>query len=176
MIKLFKKLAVVVAVAALPFTLAALPAQAAPPVDGIVTNADGSKTETKSVLDGGDIKYTISVKWNNTYIDAAGTKRVSVNPLVVYRPDSLTPAFAQDDGLDLHFDVRNDGVTIIQHKVYDNIDLDVAADDQASFNPRNPKSNIDDTDIRVKVGTDGDGLPSSAWVYFVQPEGLPAAS
>jgi hypothetical protein len=75
----------------------------------------------------------------------------------------------------VHFDVRNDGVKIIQHKVYDNIDLDVAADDQASFNPRNPVSNIGDTDVRVKVGTDGDGKPSSAWLYFVQPDGLPAA-
>jgi hypothetical protein len=176
----FKRVAAAVALPAgvALSALFAVPAQAAVPADGIVTNADGSKTETKSVLDGGDIKYTISVKWNATYIDAAGAKRVSVNPLVVYRPDSITPAFAEDDGVDLHFDVqelRSGSYVNIQHKLFDNIDLDVATDDQASFNPRNPKSNIDDTRIRVKVGTDGDGLPSSAWVYFVQPEGLPAA-
>jgi hypothetical protein len=168
---LFKRLLVGAAVAALPLSLAALPASAAIPADGPATAANGW-VETQSVEDGGGIKYTISVDWGSKYVDAAGNTRVSVNPLTVYRPDSTTPKFAVDDGLDLHFDVRNHGTSIIQHKVYDGLDLDVKADDQASFNPRNPISDAGNTDIRVKVGTDGDGKPSSVWVYFKQPAGL----
>ena len=44
----------------------------------------------------------------------------------------------------------------IQHKVYDGLDL--GADLSVTFNPRNAKSDVGDTRIRIKVGTDDDGL------------------
>jgi len=131
----------------------------------------GAITETIKVEDKGGVEYTLSVKWNYKYVDAAGTTRVSVNPLIIKRPDA-TAGPAEDDGVDTHWDVYS-GTSQIQHKVYDGIDLDVAADDQVTFNPKNPKSNVGVTKIRIKVGTDGDGLGSSDWVFFNQPAGLP---
>lgn len=160
--------------------LFAAPAQAAIPADGTVADGLGF-IQTKSTADAGGVKYTISVDWNYKYT-YQGVTRVSVNPLVVYRSDAnvLATGNPEDAGLDLHFDVYNSSGTQIQHKLFDAVDLDAAADNQASFNPANPVSNADDSDdpddtfsyVRVKVGTDGDGKGSSPWVIFPQPESI----
>ena len=42
-----------------------------------------------------------------------------------------------------------------------------------TFNPRNAKSDVGDTRIRIKVGTDDDGEGSSRWVYLYQLGGIP---
>ena len=157
--------------------LSTVPAHAAIPTDGTTVDpVTKAVTQVQSVEDDGGVKYTISVTWVKKYYDPAGTLRVSVPSLIVYRDDADVVAAGEpeDAGLDIHFDVRNHGTTIIQHKNLDNVDLDYASDNRASFNPRNPRSDVGDTDIRVRVGTDGDGLGASDWVYFVQPEGLPA--
>lgn len=155
------------------------PASATIPDDGIVAEGDGF-VQTKSTTDAGGVKYTISVDWNYKY-DYQGVTRVSVNPLVVYRSDAnvLATGNPEDAGLDLHFDVYNGSGTQIQHKLFDAVDLDADADNQASFNPANPRSDADVEDVddtysyvRVKVGTDGDGKGSSAWVIFPQPAGI----
>jgi hypothetical protein len=193
MLKIIKRGIAVAAAAALPLTLAALPASAAIPTDGVhpdtdtdgagtADTADGSITVVKSTVDEGGVKYTISVKWNYKYV-YQGVKRVSVNPLVVYRSDAnvLATGNPEDAGLDLHYDVYNSSGTQIQHKLFDAVDLDANADNQASFNPANPRSNANDPDdpddpysyVRVKVGTDADGKGSSPWVIFAQPENLP---
>ena len=169
-----------VAIASLALALVALPAQAAIPVDGTVAEGQGFVV-TKSTVDAGGVKYTISVDWNKKYV-YQGVTRVSVNPLVVYRSDAnvLATGNPEDAGLDLHFDAVNSSGTIIQHKVFDAIDLDAEADNQASFNPANVRSNANDPDdpddpfsyYRVKVGTDADGFGSSQWVIFDQPSGI----
>jgi hypothetical protein len=166
--------------------LFATPAQAAIPADGVYVDtdtdgagpldtADGSILVVKTAKDDGGIPYHFAVKWVKKYRDPAGTLRVSVPSLVVYRSDGDVTAKGQpeDAGADIHFDVRDHGTTIIQHKNLNNVDLDAAADNRVTFNPRNPVSDVGDTDIRVRAGTDGDGLGASDWVYFVQPEGLP---
>jgi hypothetical protein len=144
--------------------LIATPAQAA-----VVPDGQGF-IDTQTCEDEGGIPYTVSVDWNYRYIDPAGNTRVSVNPLVVERDDADAGA-AADAAVDLHFDVYSFGTAKIQHK-RTTVDLDFAADDQASFNPRNPRSDAGDTYIRVKVGTDGDGLGSCDWLYFDQPAGI----
>lgn len=144
----------------------ATPAQAA-----VVPDGQGF-IDTQTCEDAGGIPYTVSVDWNYKYDDPAGTRRVSVNPLVVSRDDGDAGP-AADAGVDLHFDVSSHGtVRWTQHKVYNALDLDFAVDDQASFNPRNPVSNAADTFIRVSVGTDGDGLGNCPWLTFVQPAGI----
>jgi hypothetical protein len=178
--KIAARAAALLAAAAIPVALSALPAQAAIPADGTVADGQGFIV-TKSIEDAGGVKYTISVDFNYKYT-YQGVTRVSVNPLTVYRSDAnvLATGNPEDAGLDLHFDAVNSSGTIIQHKVYDAIDLDAAADNQASFNPANVRSNADDPDdeddpfsyYRVKVGTDGDGKGSSVWVIFPQPAGI----
>jgi len=169
-IKMIKRAVAVVAIAALPLTLA-LSAQA--DVDGVVspvTDPATARTETVTVEDGGGVDYKISIRWNEKYKDAAGVWRVSVSHLKVQRLPGQAPS--ADDGLDAHFDVQQ-GVshTIIQHKVYDGLDL--GDDLSVTFNPRNPRSNIGDTRIRIKVGTDDDGKTNSRWVYLYQLGGIP---
>lgn len=171
---MFKRIAAAIGVAALPFGLAALPAHA--DVDGTQsTDAAGAITETVSVKDAGGVQYDLSIKWNYRYNDPAGTLRASVNPLKIHRSDVqvIDAGEPEDAGLDLHYDVINPSGTIIQHRVFDDINLDDGADNVSSHNPRNPKSDADAAKVRVKVGTDGDGLGSSRWVVFYQPAGLP---
>ena len=141
------------------------------PANAVIVPDDGGFIDTQTCEDGGGIPYTVSVDWNYKYVDAAGTTRVSVNPLVIERDDADAGS-AADAGVDLHFDVYSHGTNQIQHVLIDGLDLDFAADDQASFNPRNPVSDANDTYIRVKVGTDGDGLGNCEWLYFVQPAGI----
>src|SRR5215212_8080463 len=100
----------------------ATPAQAAVVPDGV------GFIDTQTAEDAGGVPYTVSVDWNYKYVDAAGTTRVSVNPLVVRRDDGEAGA-AADAGVDLHFDVYYSGGATIQHKVYDGLDLDFAVDD-----------------------------------------------
>lgn len=173
---MFKRVAATVGAVALPIALlGVLPAHA--DVDGTQSPGPtaGSIIETVSVKDAGGVQYDLSIQWNNRYNDAAGTLRASVNPLKIHRSDVqvIDAGEPEDAGLDLHFDVINPSGTIIQHRVYDDINLDDGADNVASFNPRNPKSDADAAKVRVKVGTDGDGLGSSRWVIFYQPAGLP---
>ena len=160
------------AVAALSFAALTTPAQA--DVDGVVspaTTPPTARTETVTVEDGGGVDHKISIRWNKKYRDAAGAMRVSVSDLKVERLPGQAPA--DDDGVDVHFDVQQgESRKIIQHKVYDGLDL--GADLSVTFNPRNPRSDIGDTRIRIKVGTDDDGLPNSRWVYLYQLGGIPA--
>lgn len=165
---MFKRIMAAAGAAALTagLTMLATQAQAA-----VVPDAQGF-IDTQTCEDAGGIPYTVSVDWNYKYVDPAGTTRVSVNPLVIKRDDADAGP-AADAGVDLHFDVSSNGtVRWTQHKLYNGLDLDFAADDQASFNPRNPVSNASDTFIRVKVGTDGDGLGNCPWLTFVQPAGI----
>jgi hypothetical protein len=147
---------------------------------GTVTPDGDGFIVTKRAVDEGGVVYKISVDWNYKYV-YQGVTRVSVNPLVVYRTDEAVTSVGspEDAGLDLHFDVYNSSGTQIQHRLYDAVDLDYGADNKASFNPANPRSNADVADvddsysyIRVKVGTDADGKGSSPWVIFPQPEGI----
>lgn len=155
--------------------LLAVPAQA--DVDGAQSTdpISGAITEKVTVKDAGGVAYDLTIKWNKRYKDAAGTLRASVNPLTIHRSDAqvIDAGEPEDAGLDLHFDVINPSGTIIQHRVFDDVNLDDGADNVVSYNPRNPKSDADAAKVRVKVGTDGDGLGSSRWVIFYQPAGLP---
>ena len=72
----------------------------------------------------------------------------------------------------VRYRVYSNGISKIQDRSFDGVDLDFAADDQASFNPRNPRSNANDTKITVIVGTDGDGLGNCTLLTFVQPAGI----
>jgi hypothetical protein len=148
-------------------------AQAAVPIT--TTADDVGFIQTATVEDDGGVAYTISVDWNYKYKDPAGATRVSLNPLKITRSDSelVDAGLAEDSGLDVHFDVSSHGtVRWTQHKLIDNADMDYGVDNQWSYNPRNPISDASDTFIRVRVGTDGDGLGSSDFVYFYQPEGI----
>lgn len=138
----------------------------------------GSIVEKVSVKDAGGVQYDLSIQWNNRYNDPAGTLRASVSKLKIHRSDAqvIDAGEPEDAGLDLHYDVYNPSGNQIQHRVFDDINLDDAADNVATYNPRNPKSGADAAKVRVKVGTDGDGLGSSRWVIFYQPAGLPIAS
>ena len=143
----------------------------------IVTNADGSKTETVAgIPDAGGVKHTFKVTWGKKYKDPAGTIRVQAYDLKVIRSDAATEAGGEpaDAGADVYFRVSSHGtVRWTQNKVYDGIDLDFSTDDQVTFNPRNPVSDVGDTFIQIKAGVDGDGLGNTRWVTFVQPVGLP---
>jgi hypothetical protein len=154
--------------------LFAVPAQAVAPT--ITTTPDGvGFIQTATVEDDGGVAYTISVDWNYKYKDPAGATRVSLNPLTITRSDSelADAGLAEDSGLDVHFDVSSHGtVHWTQHVLIDNANMDAGVDNQWSYNPRNPISDASDTFIRVRVGTDGDGLGSSDFVYFYQPEGI----
>lgn len=144
----------------------------ATPAQADVVASELGFIDTQTCEDAGGVPYTVSVDWNYKYEDAAGVTRVSVNPLVVERDDA-DAGKAADAGVDLHFDVGDRGFKAnVQHKLFDGLDLDFAADDQASFNPRNPRSNAGLTQVRVKVGTDGDGLANCPWLTFVQPSGI----
>lgn len=145
----------------------------------VVEDANGF-VDTKTLVDDGGVPYVVSVDWNKLYRDAAGTLRASVNPLVVKRTDASVIAAGEpeDAGLDIHWDVINPSGYFNQHKNLNNVDLDFAADNVATFNPRNPKAHGAGAVIRVRVGTDGDGLGSSDWAYFRQSAGtviLPVA-
>lgn len=147
-------------------SLMAVPASAAVVPEGL------GFVDTQTCEDQGGVPYTVSVDWNYKYENAAGNTFVSINPLRINRDDADAGP-AADDGVDLHFDVQKGAAhTNVQHKVYDGLDLDFAADDQASFNVRNTYSNAGVTRVRVKVGTDGDGLNNCPWLYFVQPAGI----
>jgi hypothetical protein len=145
--------------------LVAVPAQAE------VVPDDLGFIETLDCEDDGGVPYTVSVDWNYKYRDAADNTRVSVNPLVIERDDGDAGP-AADAGVDLTYKVFSHGTTLIQSRSFDGIDLDFAADDQASFNPRNPISDAGDTKITVIVGTDGDGLGNCPLLTFVQPVGI----
>jgi hypothetical protein len=149
--------------------LVAVPAQAA-----VVPDGQGF-IDTKTCEDAGEIPYTVSVDWNYRYDDPAGVRRVSVNPLVVERNDADAGP-AADAGVDLRYRVYSgqpDGsLVLIQDLSFDGLDLDFAADDQASFNPRNPRSRALVTRILVTVGTDGDGLGNCPVLTFRQPVGI----
>jgi len=153
--------------------LVAIPAQADPA--GTITPDGVGFIETVTVEDAGGVAYNVSLDWNYKYVDPAGTTRVSINPLRVHRADAevIGAGEPEDAGLDIHFDVSSNGtVHWTQHKLLDNVDVDAGQDNVVYFNPRNPVSNADDTYVRVKVGTDGDGLGNSRWVTFVQPGGI----
>jgi hypothetical protein len=154
--------------------LIATPAQA--DVDGVQTGpAGGPIVETVTVEDAGGIPHKISIKWNYKYRDAANALRVSVSDLKIVRSDSAVIGHGQpeDAGEDIHFDVSSHGtVRWTQHKVYDGLDLDAAADNSVTLNPRNPLSDAGNTFVRIQVGTDGDGLGNTRWVIFTQPGGL----
>jgi hypothetical protein len=161
-------------------SLAALAFSAAPAsadVDGIQSPGPitGSIQEKVSVKDAGGVQYDISILWRNRYKDAAGTMRVSVSDLAVHRSDKQVVAAGEpeDAGLDAHYDSINPSGAIISHRVFDDLYMDAGADNIVKFNPRNPKTGVDAAKVRIKVGTDGDGLGSSRWVVFYQPPGLP---
>lgn len=158
---------------------AVTPASAVVPADGVVVQKDAAGnvtgvTETKTVKDAGGVPHTIQAKWGKKYKDPVGKIRVVLS-FTVYRSDALTeaggePADAQED---VHWDVSSHGtVRWTQHK-YVTVDLDDAADNQASFNARNPVSDANDSFLRVAAGVDGDGAANSPFAYFYQPEGLP---
>lgn len=170
---MIKRAIAAVAVAALPLTLVGLPAHA--DIDGTQTGpAGGPIVETVSVKDEGGVQYDLSIKWNNRYYDAAGTLRASVSDLTVARKDAqvVEAGEPEDAGLDAHYDSINPSGVIISHRVFDDIYMDAGVDNIVKFNPRNPKSGGDKAKVRIKVGTDGDGLGSSRWVIFYQPSGL----
>lgn len=126
--------------------------------------------ETQRCHDAGNVGYQVSVDWNYRYEDPAGNQRVSVNPLRIKRADADFPR-AADAGVDLRYRVYSTN-TLIQNKLFDGVDLDFGADDQASFNPRNPRSNATVTRVTVIVGTDGDGLGNCPLLTFRQPAGI----
>src|SRR5215212_4061513 len=139
----------------------ATPAQAAAPPVGTVPTASGlGFVQTKKAVDAGGVVHYISVSWNYKY-DYLGVRRVSVNPLVVYRTDEavLTTGNPEDAGLDLNFKVYSSN-TLIQSKSYDGLDVDAGIANQVSVNPANPRSNADDPEdpsdafssVRVSVG------------------------
>jgi hypothetical protein len=148
-------------------SLAAVPAQAV-----IVPEGNGF-VETKKAVDAGGVVHNVSVDWNYLY-NFQGKTRVSVNPLKVVRTDEavLKTGNPEDAGLDLRFDVYYSGGSTLQTRVYDGIDLDEGADNQVSVNPANPLDRPGISSIRVKVGTDADGLGDSPWIYFRQPSGV----
>lgn len=150
---------------ALAGALVAVPAQAE------IVPDDLGFIDKQSCEDDGGIFYKVKVDWNYKYVDAAGNTRVSVNPLVIRRPDADAGP-AADAGVDLNYRVVSRGTTVIQNQSFDGIDLDFGVDDQASFNPRNPISDAGDTFIRVVVGTDGDGLGNCPALFFIQPPGI----
>jgi hypothetical protein len=156
----------------------ALPSQAAIPADGVVADGEGFLV-TKSTTDAGGVKYTIQVDWSHKYT-YQGKTRVSVPRATVYRSDAnvLAHGSPEDAGVDLFLRVYSSN-TLIQNKVWDGIDLDAGADNQVSVNPANPVSNADIvgvadaySSVRIKVGTDSDGLGNSPWVVFAQPSGI----
>jgi hypothetical protein len=149
--------------------------------DNDATTADvdlGGVLQTATCRDGGDIAYKITLKWNYLYVDAAGVTRASLSNLVISRAwDSR----ADDEGIDLHFDVYQNPpgtqpLVQIQHKLYDGLELiegsGTARDHTVAFNPRNPISNPADSFLRIKVGTDNDGKTNCPWIYFIEPSGL----
>jgi hypothetical protein len=138
--------------------LTALPAEA----------THGPVTITRNCEDAGHVPYTVTVKFNYLYRDPAGVLRVSINPMVVKRPDGTA---AEDAGVDLRLRVYS-GTTKIQDRVWDGLDLDFAAPNQATFNPRNPRSVPGVSRVLVTVGTDGDGLGNCPVQWFTQPAGL----
>ena len=155
------------------FALVSTPAQA--DVDGTIVPDGVGFIETVTVEDAGGVAYDLKLDWNYKYVDAAGATRVSVNPLCVHRSDAevIGAGEPEDAGLDIHYDVSSHGtVRWTQHVLLDNVNLDAGKDNVAFFNPRNPISDAGNTFIRVKVGTDGDGLGSSRWVTFIQPAGI----
>ena len=182
MIRITRKIlvALIGVITTLGLGLIAVPAEAAIPADGTVPQGVGFVV-TKSTVDAGGVKYTIQTDWDYKYV-YQGVTRVRVPRLTVYRSDAnvLITGNPEDAGLDLHYDAVNSSGTIIQHKVYDAVDLDAAIDNQASFNPANVRSNANDPDdvddpfsyYRVKVGTDADSKGSSPWVIFDQPPGI----
>lgn len=138
--------------------------------------ADGQGfIDTQTCDDVGNVPYTVSVDWNYRYDDPANVERVSVNPLRINRDDDDAGP-AADAGVDLRYRVYTGNasgtVTRIQNKVYDGLDLDFAADDQATFNPRNPRARAGVTKVTVIVGTDGDGLGNCPLLTFTQPAGI----
>jgi hypothetical protein len=149
--------------------LVATPAHAVLVPDGV------GFQDRRTCEDAGGVLYHILVDWNYKYIDAAGNRRVSVNPLLIRRPDGEAGP-AADAGVDVNFDVysgRADGTFyLIQRVRYDGIDLDFGVDDSVAFNPRNPLSRALITRIKVQVGTDGDGLANCPWLTFRQPVGI----
>lgn len=150
-------------------SLMATPASAAVVPEGV------GFVETVTLTDDGGVPYTVSVDWNYKYKDPAGTIRVSVPDITIKRSDSavIDAGEPEDAGLDVHYDVSSHGtVRWTQHVNLDNVDMDAGVDNQWTKNPRNPISDAGDTFIRVRVGTDGDGLGSSDFYYFYQPEGI----
>jgi hypothetical protein len=179
---LARKIVGILAGAAATVALAALPANAAIPADGVTTQKDAagattSITEVQTVKDAGGVPHTFKVVWGRVYTDPVGKKRVQL-AFVDYRSDALTeaggePADAQED---LHWDVSSHGtVRWTQHK-YVTVDLDAAADNQVSENARNPISDPKKSFIRISAGVDGDGAKNSPFAYFYQPDGLPGSA
>ena len=141
------------------------------PANAVVEPEGYGFTDTQTCEDGGGIPYTVTADWNYKYEDPAGKTRVSLTFMI--ERDDADAGPAADAGVDLHWDVSSHGtVRWTQHKVIDGLDLDFAADDQATINARNPISDANDTFLRVKVGTDGDGLDNCEWLYFYQPAGI----
>lgn len=141
------------------------------PANAEIVPDDGGFIDTQTCEDAGGVPYTVSAHWRFKYEDPAGKTRVSL--IFVVERDDGDAGPAADAGVDLHWDVSSHGtVRWTQHRIIDGLDLDFAADDQATINARNPISDANDTFLRVKVGTDGDGLDNCEWLYFIQPAGI----
>jgi hypothetical protein len=175
--KIFRGLLAAVAAGSFAVALTSAPAQAAIPTDGTTTDpVTGAVTQVKSAVDKGGVKHTFKIVWTKEYKDPVGKIRASVPTLTDYRSDELTVAGGEsaDAGEDVIFAVSSHGtVRWTQYKNFDGIDLDDAADDQVSFNPRNPVSDEGKTFIKIQAGVDGDGAGNTPFVYFYQPAGLP---
>jgi len=130
--------------------------------------------QSRSCSDGGGVLYQARIQWNYTYIDRAGTRRASVNPLQFGTSEDTDEA-GIDNRIRVYSFHVSDGLL---HKIQDRIHYEgedsntdpLTNDVQA--NPKNPTDHPLHSQVTLVLGTDGDGL-GNCKVSFVEPDGLP---
>jgi hypothetical protein len=136
--------------------------------------AVGEIRQSRSCNDGGGVLYQARIQWNYTYIDHAGTRRASVNPLQ-FGTGEDTDGAAIDNRVRVYSFRVSDGLL---HKIQDRIhysgedgnDSELVNDVQV--NPANPTDHPGLSKVTLVMGTDNDGL-GNCTVTFVEPAGLP---
>jgi hypothetical protein len=158
--KIFYSLAAAATIAA--GALVSVPAQAAV--------QDVPVEQAAHCTDGSNVRYDATIKWNYSYVDAAGTRRASVSDAVFGTAEDTN-----DHAIDNRRRVYSYHVADkLLHKIQDVIRRDGEDENSATgfddvhWNPKNPTDHAGHSEVTLVLGTDNDGR-GDCKIVFVQP-------